>query len=129
MSLLSLIGIQDAMAQGAPAVPTATTATTNAAQTAPQGSGFMSMIWMLVAFIAIFYFILLRPQSKRAKEHRKLIEGLAPGDEVVTTAGLIGKVVKLTDDFVILNVAEGVDLKLQKGAITTVLPKGTVKTI
>lgn len=130
MSLLSLLGIQDAVAQNVPAVNQAATTATETAHAAPSaGTGFMSMIWMLVAFFAIFYFLLIRPQSKRAKDHRKLIDGLTAGDEVITTAGLLGKVVKISDDFVVLNVAENVDMTFQKNAIATVLPKGTVKTV
>jgi len=130
MNLLNLIGIQDAIAQNVPSVtPAATQATTAAQPVAHQGAGFMSMIWMLAAFMIIFYFLLIRPQSKRAKEQRKLIDNLAKGDEIVTTAGMIGKIVKITDEFVVINVAEGVDMTFQKNAVATVLPKGTVKNV
>lgn len=120
--------IQDAIAASVPSVtPEAATTTTQAAHAAG-GEGFMSMIWMLVAFFAIFYFLLIRPQSKRAKEQRKLIDSLAKGDEVTTAAGMLGKIVKVEDDFVVLNLAEGVDVTFQKGAVVAVLPKGTLKT-
>lgn len=130
MSLLNIIGIQDALAQSAvPAVNQAATAAAPAAAGAPQGSGLMSMVWMLGAFIIIFYFLLIRPQSKRAKEQRKLLDSLQKGDEVVTAAGLLGKIVKVQDDFVVINVAENVDLTFQKNAIAMTLPKGTIKSV
>jgi preprotein translocase subunit YajC len=125
--------IQDAIAATVPSVtPEAATqaaTTTTQAAHAAGGEGFMSMIWMLVAFFAIFYFLLIRPQSKRAKEQRKLIESLAKGDEVATAAGMLGKIVKVEDDFVVLNLTDNVDVTFQKGAITTVLPKGTLKAV
>ena len=123
--------IQDAMA----AVPSVTETTTQAATTATTthaavgGESYMSMIWMLVAFFAIFYFLLIRPQSKRAKEQRKLLDSLAKGDEVTTLAGMVGKIVKIEGDFVVLTLAENVDVTFQKGAIAAVLPKGTLKAI
>jgi preprotein translocase subunit YajC len=129
MNLLNLIGIQDAVAQNVPSAtpPAATAPAEHAAQ--GTGAGFMSMIWMVALFIFVFYFILIRPQSKRAKEQRKLIDSLNKGDEVVTTSGMVGKIVKITDDFVVLNVAENVDITLQKGAIISALPKGTLKSL
>ncbi|MDX1452076.1 MAG: preprotein translocase subunit YajC [Oleiphilaceae bacterium] len=80
-------------------------------------------------FILIFYFLMWRPQSKRAKEHRNLVSGLSKGDEVVTSGGVAGKVTKVTDDFVMLEVAEGVEMKIQKVAVASALPKGTLKSI
>ncbi len=118
MSILSLIGIQDAVAQAT---------TTTAAAGHPQEASILSMLPMIVVFIAIFYFLLIRPQSKRAKEHRNLIENLAKGDEVVTTAGLMGKISKITDDFIILEVADNIELTFQKAAVATILPKGSLK--
>jgi preprotein translocase subunit YajC len=99
-----------------------------AATAVPQESGFSS-IFLLTGFIIIFYFMLWRPQSKRAKEHRTLISGLGKGDEVVTGGGLVGKIVKINDDFVVLAIAEEVEIMIQKPAIVTVLPKGTMKSI
>ncbi len=118
MSILNLLGIQDAVAQA--------TTTTTATGHQPQGS-ILSMLPMLIVFVAIFYFLLIRPQSKRAKEHRRVIENLAKGDEVVTTAGLMGKISKITDDFITLEVADNVELTFQKAAVATVLPKGSIK--
>lgn len=128
MSILSLIGIQDALA----AVPSVATTAAPAAASAPAQAGGespMFMIYMLVIFVVVFYFLLMRPQSKRAKEQRKLMEGLAKGDEVITTAGLLGKIVKITDTFIVLNVAENVEITLQKNAIVSVVPKGTMKNV
>lgn len=86
-------------------------------------------LFMLAGFILIFYFMLWRPQSKRAKEQRELISNLAKGDEVVTNGGILGRIIKLTDDFVVVAVADGVDINVQKPAITAVLPSGTLKSI
>ena len=93
--------------------------------TAPQGGG-LSMIVMLVVFIALIYFLIWRPQSKRAKQHRDLVGGISVGDEVITTGGVAGKVVKVKDNFFVVTVAEGVDVLVQKSAISTALPKGTL---
>lgn len=86
-------------------------------------------ILIIVAFALIFYFIVWRPQSKRSKEHRNLIAGLSKGDEVVTNGGLIGKVLKIEDDFLVFEAADKIELKLQKSAVSAVLPKGTIKSI
>ncbi len=118
MSLLSLLGISTAHA--------ATTAATPAA--APEGS-FLSVLPMLIIFVAVFYFLLVRPQSKRAKEQRKLLASLAVGDEVLTTGGIIGRITKLRDNYVVLNIANNTDITFQKGAIATVLPKGTMESV
>jgi len=77
----------------------------------------------------VFYFIIWRPQSKRAKEHRDLVSSLAKGDEIVTNGGLIGKIVKVEDQYLVIEVADKVQLKLQKGAVSAALPKGTIKSI
>ncbi len=84
---------------------------------------------ILFGFIAIFYFIIWRPQSKRAKEHKELLAGIAKGDEVLTSGGLLGKVNKVNDDYFVLQVADNVELKMQKSAIAAALPKGTIKSI
>ena len=86
-------------------------------------------IFIIVAFALVFYFIVWRPQSKRAKEHRELVGGLAKGDEVVTNGGLIGKIVKVDEQYLVLEVAPNTELKLQKHAIAAALPKGTIKQI
>ncbi|QLH42977.1 MAG: preprotein translocase subunit YajC [Coxiellaceae bacterium] len=129
MSLLNLLGIQDALAETAATVPATTTSTAAGTAHAAGTSSYLSVIWMVVLFFVVFYFLLMRPQSKRAKEHRKLLDGLTKGDEVVTNAGIMGKVVKISEDFIVLNIAENVDITLQKQAIVGVLPKGTIKSV
>ncbi|WP_313474707.1 preprotein translocase subunit YajC [Stutzerimonas kunmingensis] len=98
-----------------------------AAAAGPAGTGFE---WVfLVGFLVIFYLMIWRPQSKRAKEHKNLIAGLQKGDEVVTSGGIAGKVTKVADDFVVIEVSDNVELKFQKVAIAATLPKGTLKAI
>lgn len=92
----------------------------------PQSSGF-SQILILVGFVVIFYLLLWRPQAKRAKEHRQLMASLAIGDEVTTTGGIIGKVTRLNNDLISLKIAENVEINIQKAAVSSVLPKGTIK--
>jgi len=89
----------------------------------------MFNILFLVGFGLIFYFFMWRPQAKRAKEHKNLLAGLSKGDEVITAGGIIGKVVRLTDDYVVLEVSEGTELKFQKVHVAAELPKGTIKNI
>ena len=96
---------------------------------APAGGDPGSLIIMMVVFAAVFYFMIWRPQSKRAKDHKNLMGALSKGDEVVSNGGIIGKISKVTDDFVTVTVAEGVEMNFQKAAIGSVLPKGTIKTI
>ena len=83
----------------------------------------------LIGFLVIFYLMIWRPQAKRAKEHKNLLGGLQKGDEVVTSGGIIGKVTKVTDDFVVVEISDNVELKFQKQAIAATLPKGTLKSI
>ena len=98
-----------------------------AAAAGPVGTGFE---WVfLVGFLVIFYLMIWRPQAKRAKEHKNLLGGLQKGDEVVTSGGIIGKVTKVTDDFVVVEISDNVELKFQKQAIAATLPKGTLKSI
>jgi len=98
------------------------------AAAAPQGGGFMEFL-PLVALLAVFYFLILRPQQKRTKEHKALMEALQKGDEVVTIGGILGKVTKVGDDNVAVEIADNVVVQLQKPAIQNVLPKGTIKSI
>jgi len=90
--------------------------------------GYMDLL-LLVGFVGIFYFLLWRPQAKRRKEHQALMSGLAKGDEVVTAGGIVGKVSKVEDDFIKLQVSNNVELRIQKSAIGATLPKGTLKTL
>ncbi len=89
-------------------------------------AGFMDFI-PLIGLAAVFYFLILRPQMKRSKEMKVLIAALQKGDEVVTSGGIMGRVVKVGDSYVSIEVAEGINLTVQKGAIQTSLPKGTIK--
>lgn len=99
------------------------------AQAAPgaTASPFMSTLPMLVVMFGIFYFMLIRPQMKRGKEQKAMITALARGDEVVTTGGLLGRIDEMADQFVTLEIADGVRVKVSKQHITAVLPKGTLK--
>jgi preprotein translocase subunit YajC len=99
------------------------------AQAAAPAAGFDSQIFVLIAMLAVFYFILIRPQMKRAKEHKAMIEALQKGDEVVAAGGIIGKVGKISDGYVALQIAEGVEVQMQRSAVQLVLPKGTIKGI
>ena len=99
----------------------------NATPDAAAAGAGISEFLILGAFVLIFYFMLWRPQSKRAKEHRQLMAALAKGDEVVTAGGILGKIAKIQDDLIYLAVSDNVEIKVQKGSIVAVLPKGTVK--
>jgi preprotein translocase subunit YajC len=93
---------------------------------APQGGGLMSFLPLIIIFI-IFYFLLIRPQMKRAKEHRKLVAELAVGDEVVTNGGLLGRITKVGESFLTVELTDNVQIKLQRHAVASVVPKGTIK--
>lgn len=95
----------------------------------PQQASMLSSVGMLVAFILIFYFLMWRPQSKRMKEHRQLIANLQKGDEVITSGGVVGTISKVAGDFIILTVAQGVDITVQRPSVASVLPKGTLKSL
>ena len=97
-----------------------------AAPTGGAGDALTSFLPLIFIFI-VFYFLLIRPQSKKAKEHKQMVEALAKGDEVVTNGGLLGRVAKVGDNFVELELAEGVTVKLQRGAVGSLMPKGTIK--
>ncbi len=98
----------------------------SAATSSYQG-GPWSTVVMLVVFFAIFYFLLIRPQQKRAKQHRTMIAALARHDEVVTTGGIMGKIVDLHPNDITLEIAPEVKIKLQKAAVISQLPKGTLR--
>lgn len=86
-------------------------------------------LFIIVAFALVFYLIVWRPQSKRAKEHRELVAGLTKGDEIITNGGLVGRIVKVEEQFIVFEAADNVQLRLQKGAVMQALPKGTIKNI
>lgn len=102
------------------------------AQTAPAAAGgdmqssLMSMLPLVLMFV-VLYFIMIRPQMKKQKEHRAMIDALVKGDEVVTVGGMLGKVSKLGDNYVGLDIASGVEIQVQRSAVVQVLPKGTIK--
>ena len=103
------------------------------AQTAPAAAGggdmsstLTSMLPLLLMFV-VLYFVMIRPQMKKQKEHRAMIDALAKGDEVVTAGGLIGRVSKLGDGFIGLELAAGVEVQMQRASVVQVLPKGTMK--
>lgn len=100
------------------------------AEGAAAGGG-MAQIIMLVGFVLIFYFLLWRPQAKRAKQHKQLVSSLSKGDEVVIGGGMLGRITKVSDDseFISMEVAEGTVINVQKSAVAAVLPKGTLKSI
>jgi preprotein translocase subunit YajC len=94
---------------------------------APSSGGGLSQILILVVFVAIFYFMLIRPQQKRMKEQQAMLSKLASGDEVVTSGGILGRITEVGETFVTLEVAEGVRIHVQRGQISQLMPKGTLK--
>lgn len=104
------------------------------AQTAPAAaaaggdlqSSFMNMLPLLLMFV-VLYFVMIRPQMRKQKEHQAMVSALAKGDEVVTAGGILGKVTKLGDDFLGLEIANGVEVQIQRNAVMQVLPKGSIK--
>jgi preprotein translocase subunit YajC len=95
---------------------------------APVGGEFMN-IGMLVLMLVVFWFILIRPQMKRAKDHKALISMLEKGNEVVTAGGVVGKITKVADAYVTLEIADNTEIVVQKQAVQTLLPKGTMKSV
>ncbi len=104
-----------------------TTAYAAAAEGSPD-AGWINLLF-LGGFVLIFYFLLWRPQSKRRKEHAALMGGLAKGDEVVTSGGIVGQINKVEDDFVKVQVAPNMELRVQKSAVGATLPKGTLQSL
>jgi len=90
------------------------------------GGGY-SQIIILVVFVAVFYFLLIRPQQKRMKDQQAMLSRLSTGDEVVTTGGILGRITDVGDNFITLEIAEGVRVKVQKAQVTQLMPKGTLK--
>jgi preprotein translocase subunit YajC len=105
--------ISDAMAQ-------------NGAAAAQQEGSLLSMLPLLLIMV-LFYFMLIRPQTKRAKEHKNMVEALSKGDEIVTNGGLLGRVNEVGDSFLNVEIANGVEVKIQKQSVATLVPKGTFK--
>jgi preprotein translocase subunit YajC len=92
------------------------------------GSDLWSMLPIILMFV-VLYFLMIRPQMKRAKEHKAMIDALQKGDEVVAAGGVVGSVTKISDNYVTMRIAENVEIRVQRPAIQLVLPKGTLKTI
>lgn len=98
-----------------------------AAGSDPTG-GFMQLLPIILMFV-VLYFLMIRPQMKRAKEHKALVEALAKGDEVVTGGGIAGRITKVGETFIAVEVADTVEIQVQKQAVTMVLPKGTLRSL
>ena len=109
--------ISSAFAQTAPAA---------AAAGGDMQSSLMSMLPLLLMFV-VLYFVMIRPQMKKQKEHKAMIDALAKGDEIITAGGFLGKVSKLGDSFLSIELASGVEVQMQRSAVVQVLPKGTIK--
>lgn len=106
--------ISEAFAQAAPAAQGGTEST------------LLSLLPLVLMFV-VLYFIMIRPQMKRQKEHKAMVEALAKGDEVVTAGGLLGKIAKLGESYLHVEIADGVEIQVQRSAVVQVLPKGTIK--
>ena len=98
------------------------------AEPAQEGSLFGAIL-PLILFLGIFWFLLLRPQQKRQKEHKTMVAALKKGDEVVTNGGLLGKVTKIGDTFVSVEIAQGQEVNIQRSAVQSLMPKGTIKSL
>ena len=105
--------ISDAMAQGAEG----------------QQAGTLELILPLLLMFAIFYFLLIRPQQKKAKEHKSMVEALNKGDEIITNGGLVAKITDTDENFLTCKISDNVEVKVQRHAVTSVLPKGTIKNL
>lgn len=123
MSIFSFLGISDAYAEAA----TTATTTTTAAQ--PPHANVWQMLLLPILLILVFYFLLIRPQSKRAKQQREMLDRVAVGDEVMTAGGIVGRVMRLRDNYLVIKIAKEVEITVQKNSVATVLPKGTIDTI
>jgi len=99
------------------------------AQDAAPSGDLMGGILPLIVIFAVFYFMLIRPQMKRAKEHKQLVASLNKGDEVITNGGLLGKITDVSESFVTLELADNLQIKLQRQAVASVMPKGTIKSV
>lgn len=108
--------ISDALAEAAPAA-------------AQQPPSILEALFPFAILFVIFYFVLIRPQSKRAKDHKAMVEAIAKGDEVVTQGGLYGRVTEVGEEHLQVKIADNVEVKLQRGAVASTLPKGTIKNL
>lgn len=104
----------------------------NAYAQAPASGGGgdpMSLTIMMILMFVVLWFVMVRPQMKRAKEHKALVEGLQKGDEIVAGGGMVGRITKVSDAYVTLEIAENTEIVVQRSAVQTVLPKGTLKSL
>ncbi len=99
----------------------------DAGAAAAQTADPLASLILPIGLVVLFYFFLIRPQSKRQKEHRKMVDDLQKGEEVLTSGGILGKITNINDNFVSLEIAKGVSLQIQKSAVQTIMPKGTIK--
>jgi len=97
------------------------------AGTAAQSPDPLASLLLPIGLVVLFYFFLIRPQSKRQKELKKMIADLQKGEEVITSGGILGKITNINDNFITLEIAKDVSIKIQKTAVQTILPKGTIK--
>lgn len=100
--------------------------TAHAQGAAPGGDSLLGLLPLVLIFV-VFYFLLIRPQNKRQKEHREMVANLTVGDEIVTAGGVLGKVTDLSDQFASVEISSGVEIKIQRHTIGAVMPKGTIK--
>ena len=99
------------------------------AQSAPSGDpGYIGLLPIVLMFV-LLYFLMIRPQMKRAKEHKQMVEALQKGDEVITAGGVLGRITKISDAYVALEIAPNTEISIQRAAVQTLLPKGTLKSI
>lgn len=105
-----------------------TPAYAQSAPASPFGGDLMAFLPMVAIFV-VFYFLLIRPQQKKAKEAKAMLEALQKGDEVVTGGGILGRISKLGDQYVTVDIANGTEITVQRGAISQLLPKGTIKAL
>ena len=98
-----------------------------AQETSPSGAGGIMGLLPLILIFAVFYFFLIRPQMKQAREHKQMVDALGKGDEIVTNGGLLGKIIKVGDTFISVEIAPDIEVKIQKHSVSAILPKGTLK--
>jgi preprotein translocase subunit YajC len=96
---------------------------------APAGDAGWAGLLPIVLMFVLLYFLMIRPQMKRAKEHKSMTEGLQKGDEVITSGGLLGRITRMNDGYLSLEIAPNIEVQVQKSAVQTLLPKGTIKSI
>jgi len=94
---------------------------------ATQGGDPLTALLFPIGLLVLFYFFLIRPQSKRAKEQKAMVSALSKGDEVLTQGGILGKITKVSDSFISLEISNNVNITVQKGAVGSLMPKGTIK--